>query len=216
MLSENLQLLIIGGPNGAGKSTYSKDLSYPGATIFDADKVLARIEARFPDIPKESIHFAARQEFLDQVDDAIRHKRHFTIETNFRDYELMETVAHFKRNGYTTNMLYLTLENIELSIDRVKERVSDGGHFVDLESIYHNFDEGLNYLEYFADRFDNLEIIDASVRQELQPLLSIRQRKVELLSNELPERVAKTINAIADQCRQVQNKKLRQRLGPHL
>jgi predicted ABC-type ATPase len=121
MLSENPQLLIVGGPNGAGKSTHSKDLSQPGAIIFDADKVIARIEARFPDIPRESIHFAARQEFLDQVDDAIIHKRHFTIETNFRDYELMETVAHFKRHGYRTDMIYLTLKSVNQSFGRVKE-----------------------------------------------------------------------------------------------
>lgn len=50
-MSNNPQLLYVAGPNGAGKSTFSKDLSEPGAIIFDVDKVIARIEAQSPVMP---------------------------------------------------------------------------------------------------------------------------------------------------------------------
>ena len=42
-MSNNPQLLFVAGPNGAGKSTFSKELSEPGAVIFDVDKVVLRI-----------------------------------------------------------------------------------------------------------------------------------------------------------------------------
>jgi len=72
MFLDDPQLLIVAGPNGAGKSTYSKDLSPVGAFIFDADKEKARIEARYPGLPDESLAYAVEQYFLDCVDEALK------------------------------------------------------------------------------------------------------------------------------------------------
>ena len=55
-MPDNPQLLFVAGPNGAGKSTFSKELSLPGAVIFDVDKVIARIEAQSPGIPKKQVY----------------------------------------------------------------------------------------------------------------------------------------------------------------
>jgi len=95
-------------------------------------------------------------------------------------------------------MLYLTLEGIEQSISRVDERVSDGGHFVDHENIRQNYDKGLQYLERFADRFDNLDIFDASNDPgKFKSLLKIEQHQFIYLSDDLPARVEQTVINIA-------------------
>ena len=202
MPKENPQLTIVGGPNGAGKSTYSGGLSPMGAFVFDADIITARVAARLPpDVPVESIYFAVQSVFLDFVEEAIKKKQHFTIETNFRDNELMDTIARFKQNGYDTSMIYLTLNDVEQSIDRVKQRVSTGGHFVDEASIRYNFEEGLKNLEYFSDRFDNLEIIEVSKRPgQLRTLLKIKEQQRIYLSDDLPAGVEQTIINITDRC----------------
>ncbi|HZY39378.1 MAG TPA: zeta toxin family protein [Mucilaginibacter sp.] len=200
MPKENPQLTIVGGPNGAGKSTYSGGLSPMGAFVFDADIITARVAAQLPpDVPVESIYFAVQSVFLDFVEEAIKKKRHFTIETNFRDNELMDTIARFKQNGYDTSMIYLTLNDVEQSIDRVKQRVSTGGHFVDEASIRYNFEEGLKNLEYFSDRFDNLEVIEVSKRPgQLRTLLKIKEHQLVYLSDDLPLGMWQTIMNIAD------------------
>ena len=115
----NPQLLFVAGPNGAGKSTFSKKFSEPGAVIFDVDKVIARIEAQSPDMPKKRIYQEATNEFIKQATDAVNRKQHFTLETNFRDESLLDIVAEFKRHNYTTNLVYLTLKNIKESVSRV-------------------------------------------------------------------------------------------------
>jgi predicted ABC-type ATPase len=203
MHSGNPQLTIVGGPNGAGKSTYSGGLSPLGAFVFDADIITARVAARLPpDVPVESIYFAVQSVFLDFVKEAIEKKQHFTIETNFRDNELLDTIARFKQNGYDTSMIYLTLNDVEHSIDRVKQRVSTGGHFVDENSIRYNFEEGLKNLEYFSDRFDNLNIIDASDDHgEVRLLLSLKSRRLVYLSDDLPAGIEQTVINIADRYR---------------
>ena len=100
------------------------------------------------------------------------------------------------------NMVYLTLEGIEQSISRVDERVSDGGHFVDHENIRQNYDKGLQYLERFADRFDSLDIFDASDDPgKFKPLLKIEQQQLIYLGDDLPARVEQIIINIADRYR---------------
>ncbi|WP_454803743.1 zeta toxin family protein [Mucilaginibacter phyllosphaerae] len=198
-MSNNPQLLFVAGPNGAGKSTFSKDLSEIGAIIFDVDKVIAHIEAQKPDIIKKHAYQEATKEFFIQAAKAIEKRQHFTLETNFRDDNLMDIVAEFKRFGYQTNMIYLTLESIRHSIDRVNERVANGGHYVDQNNIEQNFDLGLQYLQKFAEQFDNLEIIDASGTDwQLRSLLSIQNRKLTHISDNVPERLTQTVNVIVD------------------
>ncbi|GAC1315033.1 MAG: zeta toxin family protein [Mucilaginibacter sp.] len=203
MPSENPQLLIVGGPNGAGKSSYSGGLSPKGAFVFDADIITARVKARLPaDVPVESIYFAVQSVFLDFVGEAIKKKQHFTIETNFRDNQLMDTITRFKQSGYDTSMIYLTLNDVEHSVDRVKQRVSTGGHFVDEGSIRYNFEERLKNLEFFSGRFDNLEIMDASKDLgQLRPLLQIKQQQLVYLSDDLPVDIEQSIINIADRYR---------------
>ena len=192
------QLLFIAGPNGAGKSTFSKDLSPSDALVFDPDKEMAIIEQRLANFPKESIGYAFHQHFEDFVELAIRNNRSFVIETNFRDHSLMNIAHRFKTNGYETNMVYLVLRGIPESTDRVTHRVANGGHYIDDNSILYNYNEGLKNLEYFAGRFDNLEILDASgIYLQLKSLLSVQKKQLVFLSKEIPEWTRDIIERIA-------------------
>ncbi len=199
-MSANPQLLFVAGPNGAGKSTFSKNISEPGAVIFDVDKVIAPIEAQWPDMPKKQLYQEATNEFFKQVTDAVKQKRHFTLETNFRDEDLLDIVAEFKRHGYTANMIYMTLKSVKESVSRVNQRVKNGGHYVDLNNIEQNYTLGLQYLESFAHRFDNLEIITTSGDDfQIRSLLSIRQQKLVYLSTDLPFEIEDIIKRMVDQ-----------------
>ncbi len=199
-MSANPQLLFVAGPNGAGKSTFSKNISEPGAVIFDVDKVIARIEAQWPDMPQKQVYQEATNEFFKQVAGAVKQKQHFTLETNFRDENLLDIVAEFKRHGYTANMIYMTLKSVKESVSRVNQRVKNGGHYVDLNNIEQNYTLGLQYLESFAHRFDNLEIITTSGDDfQIRSLLSIRQQKLVYLSTDLPFEIEDIIKRIVDQ-----------------
>jgi len=63
------------------------------ALIYDPDREYKRIELKFPDLPAESIAYVTNTYFLDQVDFVLMNKRSFTIETNFRDPDLIDTVS---------------------------------------------------------------------------------------------------------------------------
>ena len=198
-MSNNPQLLFVAGPNGAGKSTFSKELSEPGAVIFDVDKVVLRIEAQLPNMPKKQVYEEATQEFFKQATAAVKDNRHFTLETNFRDEGLADIVAQFKGYGYTTNLIYLTLESIDQSVFRVNQRVKNGGHFVDLKTIEQNYKLGLQYLEKFADRFDNLEVVNASGDfAKMRSLLSVQEKQLVYLNEDLPDWIESELTNIAN------------------
>ena len=96
-------------------------------------------------------------------------------------------------------MVYLALESIEESISRVKERVLDGGHFVDHKNILLNYNEGLQYLERFADSFDKLAIIYSSKDPgKFKSLLNIENKQLVYLSDDLPAGVRPIVINIAD------------------
>jgi len=193
------QLLIIAGPNGAGKSTFSRDLAPKGAFVFDPDIESAKIEARFPDLPDESIHYALNQFFQDCTRNAILTRQDFVLETNFRDSGLLDAVNRFRENGYQITMVYLVLKAVRQSMERVDQRVKTGGHFINKMSIQYNYTEGLKNLNFFADRFDRLEIMDASEDlSELRTLLAIHDKQVVFLSDRIPEWIQKTIAEIAN------------------
>lgn len=179
MKHDEPRLIIVAGPNGAGKSSISKYISSANALIFDPDREYRRIELQYPDLPAESIAYATDAYFLDQVDFVLMNKRSFTVETNFRDAGLMNTVARFKDAGYVTGMVYMLLPTIAQSMERVKNRVREGGHFVDEKSIRYNFSEGRKNLVFFSDRFDNLELLDGSgAPEKAKSLLRIHQHKL--------------------------------------
>ncbi len=192
------QLILVAGPNGAGKSTFSKDLSPAGAFIFDPDKELATIALKYRNYPQESIQYAFQQHFQDCIELAIKEKQDFVIETNFRDHLLMDIAERFKSNGYETNMIYLVLQSIPESMARVAVRVKKGGHYIDDASIVYNYNEGLKNLEYFADRFDNLEVIDATGNYyKLRSVMSVQKHQLIYLSEKIPKSAELIILEIA-------------------
>ncbi|PWK79700.1 putative ABC-type ATPase [Mucilaginibacter oryzae] len=197
MTLDNPQLLIVAGPNGAGKSTFSKDLSAAGEFIFDADKEAAKIEALYPGLSGESISYVVEQYFQDCIAQVLKNKTDFTVETNLRDTGLLDIVNRFKENNYVASVIYIGLGDVKQSMERVTARVKGGGHFVDTSSIRYNFIEGLKNFEYLADRFENVEFIDASGNlYGLKSLLSVQNRQIVFVSNDLPEWAKPTISAI--------------------
>lgn len=186
--NDHPRLTILAGPNGAGKSSISKLISPPDALIYDPDREFKRIELKFPDLPIESIAYATNTYFLDQVDFVLMNKRSFTIETNFRDPDLIDIVSRFQEAGYTTGMVYMLLPTIAQSIERVNNRVREGGHYVDEYSIRYNFAEGKKNLNYFADRFDFLELVDASgAPEKTKSLLRVHEKALVFTLEKSPE-----------------------------
>jgi len=191
------QLIIVAGPNGAGKSTFSAKFSDKDSIVYDPDKEGQKIKDKYPSLPVESIYYFINNHFQDQIAKAVKSKKDFILETNFRDYQLMDTVDQFKEKGYSVNLMYFLLSSEKESMHRVTSRVNKGGHFVDTHSIRLNYDEGLKNLQYFAHRFDKLLILDATGRiGEQEPLLNLEENRIKFIHQQIPSWAEPTIQQI--------------------
>ena len=157
-----LQFTVIAGPNGAGKSTLSQRFSPSGALIFDPDKQKSLIEKQYPDIAEDALESAVTNKYHSFELHAIGEGKHLTVETNLRNEFLAEQAATFKKAGYRTNMIFLMLQDVQTSMDRVNLRVKQKGHFVDSESIRYNFKHSLENLYKVVPLFDQLMLLNAA------------------------------------------------------
>jgi predicted ABC-type ATPase len=127
------RLDLVVGPNGAGKSTFveltlSNLLS--GSVFVNADEIARQ---RWPDDAASHAYEAARVAAATRAA-LIGRRLSFIAETVFSHPSKLELVDAAKAAGYTVVMHVLMVPE-DLAVERVRHRVSAGGHAVPAEKI---------------------------------------------------------------------------------
>lgn len=146
---------IIAGPNGAGKTTFALEYlaNIAGCSYFiNADLIAAGLSPLAPE--RELI--TASKIFLHEITACISKKSNFAIETTLSGRSYLKLINKLKADGWVVELIYLALPNVEMSIQRVAERVKHGGHNIPLKDIERRFPRSLDNLLYqFSDIVDN-------------------------------------------------------------
>lgn len=192
-------LYIITGSNGAGKSTVGPDYLpeeiLRNCTVFDGDLLYTRkLNELFPAIirsPKYARKGALEyvvELFEEQTSLAIANNNHYVYEGHFTNDATWDKPMTFKNAGYRIHLIFFGLENPELSQFRVTERVTEGGHYVDPETLNNNFYGNLDKLNKYHTMIDDLTIVDTSEISH-RILFKTIQKQVEfhVKRDELPE-----------------------------
>ena len=143
---------IIAGPNGAGKTTFA--LKYlpevaPGSAFVNADLIAAGLSPLAP----EQQQLAASRLFLQQIERHVAERRDFAFETTLSGRSYLRLVRRLRATGWRVELLYLALPSVELSRERVAERVAHGGHAIAPADIERRFPRSLrNLLDLYAGR----------------------------------------------------------------
>lgn len=139
-------LVMLAGPNGAGKSTFFeshlKQLELP---FLNAD-----ILARETDLDA----YEAAGTIAAIRDQLIANKESFITETVFSDPvgEKVEVLAQAAQSGFDVTLIYIGIENSELSKKRVQSRVEAGGHDVPTEKLAARYQRSLENLRRAIER----------------------------------------------------------------
>ncbi|MCF0039960.1 zeta toxin family protein [Dyadobacter fanqingshengii] len=198
-------LFLITGPNGAGKSLNANAL-IPKPTdfpVFDGDKIFYQLLNRHYKLTKVAKYARQLAEeelqriFEYEISRAIVERQDYAYEGHFSTENSWKTIRRFQDAGYRINMIFLALENVNISLQRVAVRVSQGGHHVAPAHIYENFFGNIRLLDQNLPLIDRLTIIDNSsitathiLTLEDQKICFIRKDKVPAwIVNNMPELV---------------------------
>ncbi|MBX7046367.1 MAG: zeta toxin family protein [Ignavibacteria bacterium] len=138
-------LFIIGGCNGAGKTTAYPDIiekKFNCKNFVNADE----IQKDFLESNPHSGPITAGKEFYKRIDLLASAKTDFAFETTLASKTLTGIINKCKSENYTIYLIFFWLDSFELAIERVKKRVSDGGHNIPENDIKRRYARGLNNL----------------------------------------------------------------------
>lgn len=138
-------LYIIAGCNGAGKTTASFTILpeiIACKEFVNADEIAKGISPFQP----EKVALEAGRIMLSRIDELLKNGITFAFETTLASRVHKQKILYAKRNGYTTTLLFFWLQNVELAKERVKIRVSEGGHSIEPAVIQRRYLKGLVYL----------------------------------------------------------------------
>ena len=140
------KVIIIAGSNGAGKTTFARRfLPHEAHTLqfVNADLIAAGISPFDP----ASADVMACRTMLQRLDALADEGEDFALETTLSGNWLKSHIREWQGKGYTVKLYYLRLSSVEISVARVRHRVSLGGHNIPEHVIRRRFERSLHLLE---------------------------------------------------------------------
>ncbi len=155
------QCIIIAGPNGAGKTTFANEfLPREGCTVnfLNADLIAQGLSPFAP----ERVAIQASKILLARMDECCRRGESFGLESTLSGRLHLMRIPEWQRDGYRVTLHFLQLASVELAVERVRLRVSQGGHSIPEEVIRRRYERGLANLPLYQRVVDEWSIWNTS------------------------------------------------------
>lgn len=155
-------LFIIAGCNGAGKTTASYTVLPELLNVkefVNADEIAKGLSPFQP----EKVSIEAGRIMLRRIHELIEQKQDFAFETTLASRSFVPLCLSAKQDGYQICLTFFWLDSTELAIERVKQRVSEGGHSIPIDTIVRRYGAGLkNFFTLYKNIVDYWLFIDNS------------------------------------------------------
>lgn len=156
------KLYIISGCNGAGKTTASFTILpeiLDCKEFVNADEIAKGLSPFQP----EKVAIEAGRIMLGRINELLSENENFAFETTLSTKSYKNKIIEAKKNGYSVTLLFFWLQSAELAKERVKIRVSEGGHNIQPEVIERRYRKGIkNLFDIYLSVVDNSYIFDNS------------------------------------------------------
>lgn len=183
-MSERPWLWLIAGPNGAGKSTYARNLAADVEEIVRPDELAYGLS---PEAPEAVAVKAGRLAVLRRTE-LLNQRQNFAVETTLSGRRHLRLIESARSDGWSVGVVYIGLGSSDLAIERVRERVSQGGHNVPAAEIRRRYERSLGNLVLVYRLADRLVILDnSSVRRPMKRVFEANRGSVVFKERRLPK-----------------------------
>jgi len=193
------KLLIFAGPNGSGKSTLYRKLllkykALVNLPFVNPDDIAKELFGNFIfDNSKESnlkMLIAGKKAIMLRKK-LLSQNRSFGFETTLSGNSEKQIIKEALKNGYELYIIYVSLEDPFLNVQRVKTRVQNNGHFVESKTIVRRYYKSLNNLKEISKFAKGIYLFDNST-SKFRLLASLRKsgargKKQVIANTYLPE-----------------------------
>lgn len=159
---DDKRILIIAGPNGAGKTTFAEEFlpnEADCANFINADMIAANLFS----IDPKSAAYKAGKIMLETMTRHVANNESFVFETTLSGKAYLKRIKYWQSMGYTVSLVYLSLSNVQQAIDRVAERVKQGGHDIPQTTIERRYSRSWeNFRNYYSNLVDDWAHYDNS------------------------------------------------------
>ncbi|MBP5541725.1 MAG: zeta toxin family protein [Bacteroidales bacterium] len=139
------RLYIIGGCNGAGKTTASytvlPDILHCREFV-NADEIAHGLSPFNP----ENVSIEAGRLMIHRINELLGREATFAVETTLATKSYVNLVHEAQSQGYVVTLVFFWLRTPELAMQRVAERVSNGGHNIPVPTTRRRYVSGINNL----------------------------------------------------------------------
>lgn len=188
-MNADKRAIFILGVNGAGKSTFRdySGIDITNFTIIDPDKIQKIDGLNELQAGKKAIHL---------FNDCLASNKDFILESTLAGKYALKKIEETKQSGYQIESYFIGLENKDLHIQRVKNRVKEGGHDIPNDVVIRRFDKSIGNLPDLIKLSNKTTIVDNSdFKQKYIPRLIISRNKIVHLN--LNNNKCKWINNLA-------------------
>lgn len=150
---------IFAGVNGAGKTSIYKTIYYEENKLekrINTDEMVERIGSWQDNNLQISIAIEAVKLLSYYISNSIS----FNQETTLSGKTIVKNINTAKSKGYHVVMNYIGVESPDIAKERVRIRVSKGGHGISEDVIERRYNESLQNLRMVIDICDEINIYD--------------------------------------------------------
>ena len=156
-MENNPVIYVLAGPNGVGKTTLNPYFIPNGIAYINADDMARQLRERLGDINVQEL---ANAQALERMNKYIAKRESFAIETNLADKETWQFLIGVQGLGYVIHLNFFGVSDVAVCINRVINRVLQGGHFVHPDIVRMRYEAGLKLLKHYKDIPNRLILTD--------------------------------------------------------
>lgn len=193
--SERPTFWIVAGPNGSGKSSLYGNTDIEAfdqsVWIINPDLLTQRI-MDVEKLPSGEANVQAVVRIEAWLEASIRAHQTVGVETVLSTDKYRRLVLDAKQRQFEVRLIFVMLSSPDLNVERVRVRVSKGGHDVPEVKIRQRWTKSLGQLPWFWDQADQAAIYDNS--GAAPRLIGCKQRGGSVIDTEAPEALRNVLN----------------------